>query len=174
MSQITQEKFEELYKEYFKRLYGLSEKIVKDHHKIEDVVHEVFLRLSKQDFSKIEGHVQAWLFTVCNNCSFKYYHKTNRYTLVENIESLDRIDDSVSAPDEMMKSELASSMMKLIPKLSKNQQKALKLRYFENYSYDKIAKKMKLTMGNVSFMLSDAVRRLRILLDKENKHKGLY
>jgi RNA polymerase sigma-70 factor (ECF subfamily) len=174
MSQITQQKFQELYQEYGKRLYGASEKIVKDHQRAEDVIQDVFLRLHKQDFSKIEGHLHEWLFTVCRNCSIKTYHKRNRYVLVENIEELDCVDESASTSEDMIQSELLKSMMKLVVKLSKNQQKALKLRYFQDHTYASIAKKMKTTTGNVGFMLNNAVKRLKILLDKENKKKGLY
>lgn len=174
MSQITQQKFQELYQEYGKRLYGASDKILKDHQRNQDVVQDVFMRLHKQDFSKIEGYIQEWLFTVCRNCSIKQYHKKNRYVLVENPEGFDSIDESASASEDMMQSELLKSMMKLVKKLSKNQQKALKLRYFQDHSYESIAKKMKTTTGNVGFMLNNAVKRLKVFLDKENKKKGLY
>lgn len=174
MSQITDQEFKDLYQEYGKRLYGASEKIVRNHQRAEDVIQDVFMRLYKQDFSKIKGHLSKWLFTVCRNCSIKQYHKNNRYILVEDIEGLDCIDESSSTPEDMMQSELWKSMMKLVTKLSKNQQKALKLRYFQDCSYDVIAKKMKTTNGNVGFMLSNAIKRLRILLDEENKKKGLY
>lgn len=174
MSKITEQKFQELYQEYGSRLYGASEKIVKDHQRAQDVIHDVFMRLHKQDFSKIEDHINEWLFTVCRNCSIKQYHMRNRYVLVDNPEGFESIDESYSTPEYMMQSELLKSMMNLIVKLSKNQQKALKLRYFQDQSYASIAKKMKTTTGNVGFMLNNAVKRLKILLDKENKKKGLY
>lgn len=174
MSQITPQKFEELYQEYGKRLYGSAEKIVREHHRTQDVIQEVFMRLHKQDFSKIEDHIHEWLFAVCRNCSIKQFHKTKRYVLTENPEAFDSIDETISISEDMMQSELLKSMTKLINKLSKNQQKALKLKYFQDCTYEVIAKKMKTSTGNVGFMLSDAIKRLKILLDKENKKKGLY
>lgn len=174
MSKITEQKFQELYQEYGSRLYGASEKIVKDHQRAQDVIHDVFMRLYKQDFSKIEGHINEWLFIVCRNCSIKQYHMRNRYVLVDNPEGFESIDESSSTSECMMQSELSKSMMKLITKLSKNQQKALNLRYFHDYSYAAIAKKMKTTTSNVGFMLNNAIKRLKILLNRENKEKGLY
>lgn len=174
MSQITHQKFQELYQEYGKRLYGASEKIVKDPQKAQDVIHEVFIRLHKQDFCKIEGHINEWLFTVCRNCSIKQYHNRNRYVLVDNLEEFDSIDESNSASQDMIQSELLKTMMNLIKKLPKNQQKALHLRYFEDFSYETIAKKMKTTTGNVGFMLSNGISRLKALLKSENKKKDLY
>jgi RNA polymerase sigma factor (sigma-70 family) len=174
MSQITEQKFLELYNKYKNRLYAASEKIVKDHHKAEDVLQDVFLRLQKQDFSKIEGHINEWLFTVCRNCSIKQYHKRNRYVLVDDVEELDCIDESNSALQDMMQTELVKVVNTLTKKLSKNQQKALKLKFNKDCSYAEIAKKLKTTTGNVGFMLSTAVSKLKKLLDKENKKKQLY
>ena len=174
MKQITQEKLTELYRDYYKRLYASAEKIVKEHQRAQDVVQEIFLRLYKQDFSKIEDHIHKWLFTVCRNCSIKQYHKNNSYVLIENSEELDTIDESNSVSENMIKSVLSKSLVKLLNKLSKNQRKAIKLRYFQDLSYTTIAEKMKTTVGNVGFMLSTAIKKIKIELDKQNKKKGLY
>jgi RNA polymerase sigma-70 factor (ECF subfamily) len=174
MSQITKEKFLEIHSLYKNRLYAASEKIVKDHHRAEDVIQDVFLRLQKQDFSKIESYISEWLFTVCRNCSIKQYHKRNRYVLVDDIEELDCIDESASAPQEMMQAELVKVVNRLTKKLSKNQQKALKLKFNKDCSYAEIAKKLKTTTGNVGFMLSTAISKIKNLLDKENTKKGYY
>ena len=88
MSQITEEKLLEIYNEYRHRLYGASDKILNDPQRSEDVVQDVFYRLCKQDFSKIENHIQEWLFTVNRNCSLKQYHKRNRYMLIEDTDDL--------------------------------------------------------------------------------------
>ena len=174
MTQITTEKFLALHQEFRHRLYAASDKILKDHHRVEDVVQDVFMRLHKQDYSKIENHITEWLFTVCRNCSIKQYHKKNRYVFVEDTEELDCIDESASAPEEMMQGELIKALMKLTKKLSKNQQKALKLKFNKDCNYAVIAKKLKTTTGNVGFMLSTAISKLKKLLDKENIKNGYY
>jgi RNA polymerase sigma factor (sigma-70 family) len=46
-------------------------------------------------------------------------------------------------------------------KLSDNQKKAIKLRYFNNLSYAEIAKKMKTSEGNVGFSISAGIRNLK-------------
>jgi RNA polymerase sigma-70 factor (ECF subfamily) len=174
MTQITSQKYQELYDEFKNQLLSASEKIVKDQQLAEDVIQEVFLRLGKQDFDKIESYIDRWLFLVCRNCSIKKYHKRNRYVLFENVEDLDCIDESGSAPEGMMFNELSTVMLRLLKNLSKNQQTAIKLRYFKDYSYNEIAKRMKIQRGNVGFMISDGLRRLKKFMDEENKKLGLY
>jgi RNA polymerase sigma-70 factor (ECF subfamily) len=174
MSQITQEQFLEIYKEYKPRLYGAADKIVKDHQKVEDVVHEVFVRLLKQDYSKLDGHLKEWLFTVCRNCSIKQYHKTNRYLLIDDENYFDVMDESTSVSESLINDELVKLMMKCIKKLSKTQQKVVNLRYFKGLSYKEIAKKAKITNGNVGFILHDATARLKKMMNLENRKKGYY
>lgn len=174
MTKITEEKLVEIQNEYTKKLRATSLKIVKDDHAVEDVLQNVFYKLYNQDFSKIENHLTEWLFTVCRNFSIKHYHKRNRYVLIENIDDFDTVDESASAPETMMQAELIKVMTKLVKKLTKNQQKALKLKYFKDCSYAEIAKKLKTSTGNVGFMLSTATSKLKTLLDKENIKKGYY
>jgi RNA polymerase sigma factor (sigma-70 family) len=174
MTKITDEKFLELKKEYTNKLAASSLKILRDSHAVEDVLQNVFYKLYNEDYSKIEDHLKEWLFTVCRNTSIKYYHKKNKYVLIENIDEFDSIDESASAPENMMQAELIKVMSRLIKKLSKNQQKALKLKYFKDCSYAEIAKKLKTSSGNVGFMLSTAISKLKKLLDLENAKKGYY
>lgn len=177
MSQITNKKLTDLYLEYKPRLYAASDKIIKDHQRVEDVLQELFLRLQKQDYNKIKDHLHEWMFLVCRNLSIKQYHKRNRYLLVENVEDSEEfkgIDETPAVYETMEKQELITAMMKLLKKIPKNQQKAVKLRYFNNLSYAEIAKKMKTTTGNVGFMLNNAAARIKKLLDQENLKKGYY
>ena len=174
MSQIPQEKYLELYSEYKKRLFAASDKIVKDSQKAEDVFQEVFLRLHKQDYSKIEDHINEWLFIVCRNLSIKQYHKRNKYVLIDNIEAFEREDESLDAPSQMMKKELIAGMLKHLSSIPQRHQTILKMRYFDNLTYEEIAKKMKTTVGNIGFLLSTSITKIRKKLEKDNLEKGYY
>jgi RNA polymerase sigma-70 factor (ECF subfamily) len=174
MTKITDEKFIEIQKQFTNRLRAASYKIVKDNHASEDVIQNVFYKLYKQDYSKIEDHLTEWLFAVCRNFSIKTLHKRNRYVFIDNIDELDSIDESPCVSETMMQAELIKVMSKLVKKLTKNQQKALKLKYFKDHSYAEIAKKLKTTTGNVGFMLSTGISKLKNLLDKENSKRGYY
>lgn len=174
MSQISQEKYLELYSQFRNRLSAASHKIVNDTQKAEDIFQEVFARLYKQDYSRIEDHVTEWLFIVCRNLSIKYYHSKNKIVLIDNIEAYDRPDDNLTASDQMMKNELIEAMLRHIKGIPKKHQDILKLRYFDNLSYEQIAKKMKTTSGNVGFLLSTTISKIRKKLERENTQKGYY
>src|SRR5690349_12773107 len=45
-----------------------------------DVVQDTFLRLCDQDRARVEGHLAAWLFTVCRNRAIELRRKLKRLT----------------------------------------------------------------------------------------------
>ena len=156
--QISEEEFNEVYKEYFPRLLGHSKKILKRHDLAEDMVHEVFSRLLKEDFNKIKGHLKQWLFLVSYTCSLKQLKKENRF--IEAIES-DTISEDADPFENLNKKEMYKDVFSLIKKLGPKQQEILKLRFYSDLQYKQIAKKMKTTEGSVGFHLSISLRDLR-------------
>ena len=43
-----------------------------------DVVQETFLRLCREDRARVDGHLAAWLFTVCRNLALDAREKASR------------------------------------------------------------------------------------------------
>jgi RNA polymerase sigma-70 factor (ECF subfamily) len=161
--QISTEQFNKIYTEYTPRLRGFAKKVLFRECLVEECVQEVFTKLLKQDFSKIDSstdsnHLQKWLFTVCRNTSFKLKNKEGRY-VEEN--DFDTISDEAGPFENLDNKECAKKMLKALKTLSKQQQKVIKLRYYSDLDYAQIAKKMKTTSGNVGFHLSTGLKNLR-------------
>jgi RNA polymerase sigma-70 factor (ECF subfamily) len=170
--QISQEKLVQIYDLYKKRLFVSSLKIVKDHQSAEDVLQEVFFRLHKQDYSKIKERIDLWLFTVCRNLSIKIYHKRNRMVLLGDDKCDDIEDENLLDPSsDLMNKERVKKLLSFYKKISKKQLSAIKYRYYNDLEYKEIAKKLKTTSGNVGFMLSTGISKLRELFEKEKKRK---
>ena len=140
-TQITSEEFEIIYKEYTPRLKGLAKKFLYRESLVEECVQDVFRKLLKQDFNKIreENHLRAWLFTVCKNGAFNIKRKESRFVEEKEDESLSEDPDPFENLDKKECYKKATVLMKDI--LSKDQQKAIKLRYFSDLNYKEIAKK---------------------------------
>jgi len=165
-TQITTEEFEVIYKQYTPRLKGLAKKFLYRDSLAEECVQDVFRKLLKQDFDKIreECHLRAWLFTVCRNGALNIKRKESRFVEEKEDESLSEDPDPFENLDKKECYKKATVLMKGI--LSKDQQKAIKLRYFSDLNYKEIAKKMKTTTGNVGFLLSIGLSKVRKKLMK--------
>lgn len=160
-TQMTTEQFEIVYKEYTPRLKGLAKKFLYRDSLVEECVQDVFRKLLKQDLSKISGesHLRAWLFKVCKNASLKIKEKENRFVEENEDENLCEDPNPFENLDKRECYKKATLLMKDV--LSKDQQKAIKLRYFSDLDYKEIAKKMKTTTGNVGFLLSVGLTKVR-------------
>jgi RNA polymerase sigma factor (sigma-70 family) len=164
-TKITDDLFEQVYKDYLPRLHAFSKKILYSDSIAEECIQIVFSKLLKQDFSKIENadHLQKWLFTVCKNTSLKLKAKENRYVESQEDESLSEDPDPFENLD---RKELYKEVDKILNTLSPQQKKMIKLRYFSDLDYSQIAKKMKTSTGNVGFHLCTALKNVRKKLAK--------
>ena len=165
-TQITTQEFEVIYKQYTPRLKGLAKKFLYRDSLAEECVQDVFRKLLKQDFDKIreENHLRAWLFTVCRNGALNIKRKESRFVEEKEDESISEEPNPFENLDKRECYKKATALMKGV--LSKDQQKVIKLRYFSDLSYKEIAKKMKTTTGNVGFLLSIGLSKVRKKLMK--------
>jgi RNA polymerase sigma factor (sigma-70 family) len=156
---------EEAYQLYFNRVVGLVYKLCKNSEISHDCAQEAFKVLSQRDLSKIPD-VLKWLFLCSKHRYFKYKAKADRYTFVEDYSSYEVELKTDETPEFLLTNSeslaIKTNMVKtLLSKLSENQRKAIKLRYFNNLSYAEIAKKMKTSENNVGFTICTGIKNLK-------------
>lgn len=163
MKSITTEEFNEVYSEYFKRLYGSVVKIIKDADMTREIVQDVFMKLLKQDYQEIQPKLSQWLFVVARNTAFKRLKKEKRYEELSD-DNLENYIDTNNALDSLILQERIKELKLAMRKLTKKQQDIIKYRFFQDLSYAQCAKKIKLTSGNVGFIQNRAINKLRELI----------
>jgi RNA polymerase sigma-70 factor (ECF subfamily) len=133
----------------------------------QDAVQETFLRLCREDPSKIESRVAAWLFTVCRTRVIDM-QRTKRPVSI----AMGPIDASVQnmpddAPDAtqiVSDAEEKIQLQQLVDSLSPRQQEVIRLRMQAGLSYKEIASVTGMTVSNVGFHLHEAVKSLHTRL----------
>lgn len=129
----------------------------------QDAVQETFLRLCREDRSKIASRIQPWLFAVCRSRVIDM-HRTQHSHPVDaaEITVVDPHPDAAAAVIEAeQSSENQSRLAALVARLSDRQQEVLRLRMQAGLSYREIAEVTGLTVSNVGFHLHAAVRSLK-------------
>ncbi len=132
-----------------------------------DVVQDAFLKLCKADPAKIRDNLKAWLFTICRNRAFDVLRKEQRIEF-NNEKALEWVAED--QPDPAYQSdlqELSDQVWVLVEALTPNYQDVLKLKFQHDCSYQQIAEITGLTVGNVGFILHNALRKLRTKLEKQ-------
>ncbi|HYQ01116.1 MAG TPA: sigma-70 family RNA polymerase sigma factor [Polyangiaceae bacterium] len=137
----------------------------------QDVVQDTFLRLCSQPVESVQDHLAAWLFTVCRNRAREIRRADRRVAVIQDVEEK---DDMRESPDsgpiaKLERAEDLSRVAQAMAALPKKQREALRLKVEAGLSYKDIAEVMNLSVGNVGFILHQAIARVRESLSEQDE-----
>jgi RNA polymerase sigma-70 factor (ECF subfamily) len=153
--------FEELYRRYNRKAYGYIAKHIRAPELISEVFQQVMLKLHKSREQYQPGRLfSAWFFSICRSSVIDQLRSGMRQVSTEPIES-DQFFSSKPSFD--FSDELDEA---LVEGLSKEQRKAIKLRFESGLEFEDIARELKTTQENARQLISRAVRKLRKILKR--------
>lgn len=170
-SREDKRKFEELYISYKQTMFYVANKILRDEHLSEDVVHQAFIRILN-NLDKIEGvdskKTKAFVVVIVENIAIDFYRKRKN----ENRVSFDEVDIYIG--DEREENDLVlSDIEEAILKIPVNYSSVLRLKYSQGYSNKEISEILNISEENVRQRISRGKKRLQeILNDEEGKING--
>lgn len=182
IDQATQENDDQAYAElmqrYKKPVYHMILKMVRNVDDAEDLTIEAFAKAFKSlhRFKK-DYTFSTWLFRIATNNAIDFIRKKKLETLSLNTSFKDDNGESVNIDvedfnpnpqEEAIKSQKIDLVRKFVTKLPAKYQRLVKLRYFEEYSYEEIAQELDAPLGTVKAQLHRA-RELLYDLVKGNK-----
>ena len=127
--------------------------VLRDAELAREVVQETFLRLCREERSKLTGHLAQWLFTVCRNLTFDTRKREARMTPLENAE--------IGVDSNLEKREAVGEIFRMVESLPKNQREVVYLKFQCDLSYKEISEVTKLSVGNVGLLIHTALRAIR-------------
>lgn len=132
-----------------------------DHDRARDIVQDTYVKLCRQPLANVDGHVAEWLFTVGRRAALDVIRKEGRMSQFAEgqAERLVAADPTPAATAETRES--CRQVLDLLPRLPRNQQEVVRLKFQEGFSYQEIAAITHLSMGNVGFLLHTALATLR-------------
>jgi RNA polymerase sigma factor (sigma-70 family) len=138
--------------------------VLRDSELASEVVQETFLRLCREESSKIRGHLAQWLFTVCRNCAFDTRKREARMTPLEDAE--------IGVDSNLEQREAVGEIFRLVENLPKNQREVVHLKFQCDLSYREISDVTKLSIGNVGLLLHTALKAIRKRVLSESARRG--
>jgi RNA polymerase sigma-70 factor (ECF subfamily) len=130
----------------------------------EDVVQDVFLRLCAQERTEVEGHVGAWLFTVCRNRAVDLARRQRPSADLDFMVAVPALEEPGVERREALASVLAA-----LDELSPKNREVVLLKFVGDLSYKEIAGVLGLTPSNVGVILHEALHGVR----KRLRQRGL-
>ena len=137
--------------------------ILSDIESAREVVQETFLRLCKEDPSRVDGYLAQWLFTVCRNLAFDARKKEARMTPLG--------DTEIAVAPDLDQRRTVSQILQVVETLPKNQREVIYLKFQSDLSYKEISEVTQLSVTNVGFLIHTAIKTLRKELLAEESAK---
>ncbi|AGA78299.1 RNA polymerase sigma factor [Echinicola vietnamensis] len=163
VDQKDQQAYATLMKRYKKAVYFMILKMIRDADDAEDLTMEAFakafrnLHKFKKDYT-----FSTWLFRIATNNTIDFIRKKKLKTMSlnntltddgGNSVNIDVEDDDNNPQDEFIKSQRIEMVRIFVDKLPAKYRKLVKLRYFDELSYDEIAQELDKPLGTVKAQL---------------------
>jgi len=153
--------FESLYQRHSGRVYGYFQKKVNADIS-QELLQETFTRIHKsRDKYNPSFPFLPWVFTVARNILIDHFKKAETQTFLNSVQAdLGELSGGSEISDlaGVQQLELALSM------LPDQQQRALQLRYLEDWSFERIAVELKTSPQNVRQIVSRGLKKVKSVL----------
>lgn len=160
----------QIYKLYYKAMYNISLRIVKDPMEAEDIMQESFLS-AFEEIRKYSGKVSfgAWLKKIVQNRSIDLIRKKSRMVF-EEIESFQGTEENLF--ENIYQNEESdlrmNRVMEIIKRLPRKCRDIFSLYFLEGYDHEEISEIMSISGSTSRSQLSRA--RLRFISEYKNKY----
>tara|TARA_R110002073_G_scaffold17446_2_gene65638 strand:- start:10935 stop:11495 length:561 start_codon:yes stop_codon:yes gene_type:complete len=153
----------EIYNRYYKAMYNIALRIVKDSFEAEDIMQDSFLtaftKLRELKDLKTFG---VWLKRIVINNSIYHYKKSHKYQNVPFNTVLYKVEENQSiGSDNDFTNLKAQQVLKVMNMLKDNYRVALTLNLIEGYDYEEISDIMNISYSNCRTTISRAKESLR-------------
>lgn len=160
----------ELFKRYAPLVMGLCLKYLKDSQVAEDLMMEIFEKLTEKLLKHEVRNFKSWLFSLSRNECLMVLRKSKLDTTNLENSLIYQEDTSDKAYTGKIETELKlEALDKAMDVLGEDQHKAIRLFYFDFKSYDEIAKLMETPINKVKSLIQNGKRNLKIKLENGNE-----
>ncbi|MHA7111484.1 RNA polymerase sigma factor [Sunxiuqinia elliptica] len=154
--------FDTIYKENYKRMFGVALKMVNDKDVVCDILQDVFVYyFQKSQNGSTINQPGSWLIRATINKCIDYSKSRKKYTKIEGIDPISEGQDPIDRKQDQAIITLALSKLK-------PQEKTLALLYSEGMSYKEIAEVSGIKLSSVGKMLARTIKKLDKILEKMN------
>ncbi len=180
VNEQDQQAYAMLMKRYKKAVYFMVLKMIRDADDAEDLTMEAFAKAFKNlhRFKK-DYTFSTWLFRIATNNTIDFIRKKKLKTMSLNTTmtddggnavTIDVEDDDRNPQDEFIKSQRIEMVRIFVDKLPAKYRKLVQLRYFDELSYEEIAKELEKPLGTVKAQLHRSRELLYEIAAGKQKH----
>ena len=156
---MTREKFENIYRRHYAKMYRLAKTMLYDADESKDVVSDIFARLLRDGDRPQKDKMEGYLMTaVRNRCRDVISHKSIRERVEKLFLQESMQSQIVSMNDDDRLERLMQFIESELPPLS---QQIFRLRFLHEMSYEEVAQAAGVSKVTVHNHLSQSLQRIR-------------
>ena len=140
----------------YKPLYLYIRKRINNSLDAEDLIQEVFLKLSKSNIEKVDN-VKNWVYSIAKNSIIDYYRK--KKIITEDIENV--VFPETESNDAII--DLSNCIRPSINQLPEDYREIISLSEIEGFSQKEIAKKLNINYTTVRSKVQRGRKKLKVL-----------
>ncbi len=154
---------EELYKEYYRKVYGYVYLRLRNHADAEDITSDIFAKIVEKldTFDPEKASYSTWIFTIAKNRVITHYRQ-HRET--EDIDDLVIMDDSDAPLDIALLKDNSAVLAEGLKQLSQKDRDLLIARYYYNHSFRQIGELLGMAEANARVAHGRALKKLKDLI----------
>ena len=160
-----EEAFREIYARFSGRIYGYFLSKLRSKENSDDLVQEFFRKVHEHRSEYDPKYkVEAWFFTIARNLLFSFFRKSKHGEIEFNENKIKPVITKADDPSvDLARLEMA------LEKLPREEQKLLRLRYFNEAEFEELAERFGKTEVNIRKIISRSIEKIRKVLKNDNQ-----
>ncbi|MFL2576807.1 MAG: RNA polymerase sigma factor [Flavobacteriales bacterium] len=167
--------FEVLLNRHKNRVFAFIMSKIKNKDLSEDIFQDTYVKvvnsLQKGKYNE-EGKFLPWVMRIAHNLVIDHFRKQKKMQMIRSNNDFDIFDvikdSKINADEKLIKDQIFSDLNSLIDKLPSDQKEVLKMRYFEELSFKKIAEHFDISINTALGRMRYALINLRALSKKHH------
>ena len=167
--------FEVLLNRHKNRVFAFIMSKIKNKDLSEDIFQDTYVKvvnsLQKGKYNE-EGKFLPWVMRIAHNLVIDHFRKQKKMHMVRSNNDFDIFDiikdDSINVDDRLIRDQIFNDLRVLIDLLPNDQKEVLKMRYFEEMSFKKIAEYYDISINTALGRMRYALINLRVLSKKRH------
>lgn len=167
--------FEVLLSRHKNRVFAFIMSKIKNKDLSEDIFQDTYVKvvnsLQKGKYNE-EGKFLPWVMRIAHNLVIDHFRKQKKMHMVRSNNDFDIFDiikdDSINVDDRLIRDQIFNDLRVLIDLLPNDQKEVLKMRYFEEMSFKKIAEYFDISINTALGRMRYALINLRVLSKKRH------
>jgi RNA polymerase sigma-70 factor (ECF subfamily) len=157
------------------KIYGFIYSKIGDRDIADDVFQDTFIKVIKTLKSNSyneEGKFLPWVMRIAHNLVIDYYRHNKKMPMSRDTEEFSvfskMTDDSKTIEADLISSQIENDLKKVIEFLPEDQKEVLKMRYYQDLSFQEIAEITGVSINTALGRMRYAIINLRKVIDKNN------